>query len=407
MALSVILSFIIWGFIVWETNPEISREFQGIAVTSENVPANMLIVGGLPSVAVTLRGPQDDMRGIVPSDVTASIDFADVDNPGIREYEIVVDAPREVREIVIDPGVVEIELDLIVTETFQVVLREDAVRPASLTSIDLSTEIASVRGPQAVVDQVSRIEIPLNLQGRTDSFRDDYDLVAVSEAGRPVDGIEISPESIALSVTFESTAKDVPVVVICACVIEDRLDQIVLTTAAAIPSTIRLTGPSAALSEISEVRTTAIDTSELDESGWILDVELDPTSIPESVNVSDQTVDVWVPVTPERVEVPEVDIEIVGLADGLAASLSSDTVGVVVSGSDELLQQSGPLEIMALVNLTDLDAGTYTVDVALVVPPGVSYEEVSPGTVRVEIRSSSSTSNRLRFERSEPEAGVR
>ncbi|MEZ4573085.1 MAG: CdaR family protein, partial [Thermomicrobiales bacterium] len=164
LAVSIILALVIWGFIVWETNPEITREFQSVPVTPTDMPANMLISGGIPPVSVTLKGPQDDMRGIVTSDITATIDLSEVAGPGIGQYNVHVDAPSSVRRVIVEPSSVEVELDLIVTRTFPVELREDEPRPASVTSIEASTEIASVQGPKALVDQVEAIELPVDLQ---------------------------------------------------------------------------------------------------------------------------------------------------------------------------------------------------------------------------------------------------
>lgn len=407
LAVSIALAMIIWGFIVWETNPEISREFSNIAVTAENIPANMLIVGGMPSVSVTFRGPQDVVQDIVPSDVTASVDFSDVESLGIDEYPVQVDAPSDVRRVIVDPAVIEVELDLIVAETFPITLREDQPRPASVTSIEASAQLASIQGPKALVDQVSTIELLVDLQGTRESFTEDVPLVPLSEAGTPVEGVEVSPPTVELSVTFESTAKDVPVVVVCACIVDDQLEQTTLTTAAAIPSTIRLSGPSSALAATSAIQTVPVDISELTESGWILDVELDTATIPATVSLSDETVDVWVPITPTRLELPDIPVGVLGLNPNLEADLSSETVTVIVTGRSDVLEDPESLEIMALVDLTDINAGSYTVDVAVVVPAEVTYEQVFPGTIRVVIRTSSSTATRLRNFNDPPTGGIR
>ncbi|CAN5814075.1 CdaR family protein [soil metagenome] len=407
LAVSIALAMIIWGFIVWETNPEISREFTNIAVTAENIPANMLIVGGLPSVSVTVRGPQDVVQDILPSDVTASVDLSEAESLGIDEYQVQVDVPSGVRRVIVEPAVIEAELDLIVAETFPITLREDQPRPASVTSIEASAQLASVQGPKALVDLVSTIELPVDLQGRGESFTEDVPLVPMSETGTPVEGVEVSPSTVELSVTFESTAKDVPVIVVCACIVDDRLEQITLTTSAVIPSTIRLSGPSSALAEISVVQTVPVDISELSESGWILDVELDTTPIPATVSLSDETVDVWVPITPTRLELLDIPVAILGLNPNLEVDLSTETVTVIVTGSSDVLEDPESLEIMALVDLTDFSAGSYTLEVAVVVPPGVTYEQVSPGTVRAVIRTSSSTATRLRNFNDPPTGGIR
>lgn len=407
LAISIVLAMFIWGFIVWETNPEVTREFAAVAVTPENVPADMLIVGSVPTVTVTLKGPQDIMRTVVASDVTASIDFSDVTSPGIDDYDVEAQTPSGVREVIIEPSTIEVELDLIVTRTFPTTLREDSPRPASVSAIDASTQIASVQGPQALVDQVDAVELVIDLGDQRESFTEEVPLVPVSETGNRVDGVVVSPSEVEFSVTFESTVKDVPVTVVCACIVDDQLEQIVLNNAAAIPSTIQISGPSSALESVSEARTVAIDISELDESGWILDVEIDSRAIPETVNYSDQTVDVWVQVNPERVEISDIPIKVLGLEPGLEAELSADSVTIIVTNSDEDFEEPGSLDLSAVVDLTDLSTGSYTVDVAVVVPPDVTYDQVFPRTVDVVLQPSSTSANRLREIDNAPTSGIR
>lgn len=407
LAISIVLAMFIWGFIVWETNPEVTRDFPGVAVTPENVPADMLIVGGLPTVTVTLKGPQDVMRTVVANDVTASIDFSNVTSPGIDEYDVEVQTPSGIRRVIVEPSTIEVELDLIVSRTFPITLREEQPRPASVSSIDTSTRIVSVQGPQALVDQVEAIELVVDLDDRRESFTEAVPLIPVSETGNRVDGVVVSPSEVEFSTTFESTVKDVPVTVICACVVDDQLEQIVLNNATAIPSTVRLSGPSSALETVSEARTVAVDISELSESGWILDVEIDSRTIPETVNYSDQTVDVWVHINPERIEVPDVPIKVLGLEPGLEAELSTDTVTVIVTGREGDVGAPEEMALSAVVDLSEREPGSYSVEVAVVVPPDITYDQVFPRTVDVVIRPLSTSANRLRDLDATPTEGIR
>ncbi|HLT19171.1 MAG TPA: CdaR family protein [Thermomicrobiales bacterium] len=386
LAVSILLAFIIWGFIVWETNPEITRNFPTIPVTARDVPGNMLVVGNLPTVSVTLKGPQSEMRSVVASDLTAWVDFSSAEGPGIDEYPVRVAAPDGARKIIVEPPRIEVELDLIVTETFQVVIREDEPRPANVANIELSTELVSIQGPEDLVSRVEAVEVPVEIGGRSESFSEQVEPVPVDAMGNPVPGVTVSPATITLSVTFESTSKDVPVQVICACVVDNRVQEIELATASPIPSTIRLSGPAADLAEIDVVRTTPIDISVLSESGWILNVELDLTDIPQTVTVPERAIDVWVPVEPTRRELRDVPIAVIGLGSGLEASLAEQTVSIVIIGGTEIDTLELEQRVTGVVDLRGLAPGTYSVDVGVVVPPGLTYEQVQPESVRVVIQ---------------------
>jgi len=385
LTVSVLLAFIIWGFIVWETNPEITRQFPSVPVTARGVPGNMLIVGNLPTVSVTVKGPQDDMRGVVASDITAWVDFGGVDDPGINEYKVNVTAPEGARKVIVEPARIEVELDLIVTETFQVVLREDEPRPANVASIELSTQLVSIQGPEDLVSRVDAVEVLVDIGDRTESFTEPVEPVPVDAMGNPVPGVTVSPATIDLSVDFESTSKDVPVQVICACVVDNRVQEMELPTASPIPSTIRLSGPASDLASINVLRTRPIDISVLNESGWILNVELDLTDIPPTVTLPERAIDVWVPVEPSRREVSGVPIAVIGLGPGLQATLSEETATVVILGGTDLDVLELEQRVTAVVNLSGLTPGTYSVDVGVVLLPGLTFEQVQPESVRVVI----------------------
>ncbi len=394
LAVSIALAFVIWGFIVWETNPEVTRTFSVVEVEAINIPSDMLIVGEIPDVSLEIKGPQDTVRGMVAGDFHQYVDLADVDEPGTAQYNVQVEGPEGLRKVTVTPSMIEIELDLIVTETFPIVIHEDDPRPANVTSVELSTDLVSIQGPDDVVSQVVAVEVPVQLENRTESFTDQVPLIPVDEAGNPVAGVTVSPAEVEVSVVFETTSKVVPVRVICACIVDESLQEIELTTAAAIPSTIRLSGPAPELATVNAISTQPIDISILNESGWILDVGLDLAAVPETVTVSEQSVDVWVPVEPQRQILESIPIEVIGLAGSASVTLSDEEVSIVIVGASDLDASELEKRVKAIVDLSGLTPGSYTVDVEVVIPPGVSFDEVNPGTVRVQIAAFPVTTGR-------------
>jgi YbbR domain-containing protein len=385
LAASLLLAFIIWGFIVWETNPERTRQFSALVPTAQNVPADMLIVGDLQPVTVTVKGPQDVVRGLIASDFTVIVNFENASGPGIDEYEVEVDAPSGLRKVDVEPSIIEVELDRIVTETFPVEMREDAPRPLNVTDVSLSAEQVAVQGPKALVDRVETVELPLEIGSRDESFVEEVAPVPVDSLGERIQGVSLSPAAVEVNVTFETTSKDVPVVVICACIVEGQLQEVELDDASPIPSTVRISGTASALEEINSISTLPIDTAGLDSAGWILDVELDIASLPGTIALSEQAVDVWIPVDPGRQQISDVEIGLLNADPSLAVRFSTRTVSIVVSGTVDDVQELDPAALKAVVDVAGLGPGTYTLDVQVVVPSGLTYENVDPDTVQVTI----------------------
>jgi YbbR domain-containing protein len=395
LAASILLSFIIWGFIVWETNPERTRQFSGVVPVSENIPADMLIVGELPEVTVSVKGPQDIVRVLVASDFQVTIDFQNASGPGIDEYAVAVDAPSGLRQVTVEPSAIEVELDRIVTESLPVEMREAEPRPLSVTEVSLSTERVALQGPKALVDRVEAVEVPLVIGSRDESFVEDVTPIALDSLGERVQGVNLTPSTIEVAVTFETTSKDVAVLVICACVEDGQLQEIELEDASPIPSTVRISGTASVLDGIESIRTVPIDTAGLESAGWILDVELDLADVPGAVTLSEQAVDVWIPVDPGRQQISEIPIGLLNADPEFSVRLAAPTVTVVVSGTVDDVRQLDPASLKAVVDVAGLAPGNYTLDIQVVLPPGLTYENVEPATVQVTVERAAQIENQI------------
>src|SRR5690606_15399283 len=90
--------------------------------------------------------------------------------------------------------------------------------PATLTSISLSTSVVNLIGVEDNVDRVARVEVPVVLSGRTESYSEPARPTPYDENNQPMtDIIRVEPEIIQVSVEFEVRALSVPVIVQCAC----------------------------------------------------------------------------------------------------------------------------------------------------------------------------------------------
>lgn len=385
IVISLVLAFVVWGFISWETNPEVDRTVQGIAIEVRNLPDDMQLVGELAPVSVTLKGPENLMNRTNSSEIVAYIDLADVTSIGRSEHAIQVDAPSGLRVIDPDPDRVEIVLDALITRTFPVETVEAAPRPPNVSNVSIDPTSAEVSGTRQQVLQVDHLETSIEITGESESFTKVSPILAVDSNGNVVEGVTVTPDQVSVTVTFSTTGKFVPVTVVCACIEDNQVSVEQFPEAAAIPSTVRITGPDNVISGITELLTTPIDISNLTESDWILDVELDTSKVPAGVTVSDTKVDVWVPIEQERLIFDSIQIIAVNLGEGLEATIDPGRVSFAVQGAAEELEQLEGVEPLAIVDATDRGPGSYRVNVEIVVPAGLSYESVEPTEVQLTI----------------------
>lgn len=380
---SLILAFVVWGFIVWETNPERTRIERDVPVDVVNLAPNMRVVDEIPTVTITMKGPEDVINGITSAMVSASVDLGDVNSPGVIERQIEAKVPDGLREVTIEPDTVELEIDEIISRTLSIDLLEPETRPANVADVSVTGRLAVVSGSRSAVTKVASVAARVDIQGRTESFTEDVPLVALDSEGNQVSGVRIEPETVEVSVAFSTTERFVPVTVICRCVEDGQLEIREFPEAAAIPSTVQVNGPEGVVSELDAIPTEPIDLSGLRESGWKLDVQLDRSQLPPDIELGETTVDVWVPIERQRIDFEDVPIRVINLEDGFEANLSDRTASLTIRGSEPALEQLEGNPPTVVVNAIGRSAGTYVLEVQVVLPPEVTYDELSPNQVQL------------------------
>jgi YbbR domain-containing protein len=133
-----------------------------------------------------------------------------------------------------------------------------------------------------------------------------------------------------------------------------------------------------------------IDTAPIDVTGLTANKSFRvPLLLPEGVTPlqpTDATVGITViPLTGTR-PFPVVAVQVTGASAGLAGDTDPTTVSVVVAGPSAALAALGPTDITATVDAGGRGAGSFTADVVLRAPPGVTIVSVQPARVTVTMR---------------------
>lgn len=383
---SLVLSFLLWGFVTWESDPERSRTFPSVPVTATNLNPELVLVGDFPSARVTIRGPESVVTSVDATTLNVTADLGDIDAPGVFDVELDVEKPGGVREVDVDPDEVEVEIDATEQRTFLIDLVQPASAPPNLTSVDLSVNEVTVTGSRGNVEQVASVQILLDLAGRTESFGADLEPIPVDAGGVEVEGVTVEPSTVHVEVVFEVRSQLIRVVVMCACTSQNGVLEVrELTNASAIPSSVRVTGPELLITSLDAVRTTPIDISDLDRSGFVSDVQLDELSVPEGVTLEQAAVEVYVQIEDRRVSISQAQIEVINLAPEYRAVLTQTTARFEVTGPPEVLDAFEGTNPKVIVDTAGLGPGTYTLPVWVVLPPELTYLNLEPTEVQVTI----------------------
>jgi YbbR domain-containing protein len=389
LVLSLLIAFAIWAFVTNERDPDRTSTFTGLEVQgSQTLNPEFQIVESFPSVSVTVKGPQSVVQPMTNATLTASVDLSGISEAGTYEVDIDLAAPDGLRDVDYEPETIAVEVDSVVSQIFEITLIEPVNPPATLTSISVSSTQVRLIGVQQNVARVARVEVPVVLSGRTESFSFATQPVPVDIDGQPMaDTVRVEPQSVQVSVEFEVRAKSVPVIVQCACPVEGGgLEIRDLLTAIAIPSTVRVEGPEPLLAGISSVRTLPINIEALEVSGFLPNgAELDDSVLPDGVTLERQTIDVYVEIEQSIQSFSEIEIEIVNAPDTFVISLSPETVTFDLQGPAELVALLAEDPPLVVIDLDGLDAGTHIVAPRIVLPPDVRVVNLQPTEIQVMI----------------------
>ena len=81
----------------------------------------------------------------------------------------------------------------------------------------------------------------------------------------------------------------------------------------------------------------------------------------------------------------EITPELQGLRPGLTATVSLETVEVILSGPLPMLETLEAGDVRVVLELFDLPHGTHQIEPQVVVPEGLTAQSIIPATVQVEI----------------------
>ncbi|MBF0508935.1 MAG: hypothetical protein HQK57_08425, partial [Deltaproteobacteria bacterium] len=118
--LSVVLAFLLWGFVVGEKDSEV-----GVTVPLElvNVPADTAITNDIPAdVSLRFKGPRNLVRNLSERGMIKTIDLKDM-KPGVNTINLLPESfpvPRGLELIRVSPSSLIIYLERIITKRLRV-----------------------------------------------------------------------------------------------------------------------------------------------------------------------------------------------------------------------------------------------------------------------------------------------
>ena len=388
LVLAVILAVTVWVVATNDANPSKQASYPGtLPIEFTNRADNLLVFHQSEDTArVEIRAPEASWNQLRPGSFHVTADLRSLEagqhtvNLGVR-----VDDPR-VTVISIDPQSVDVQLELL--KSRQMDVRSDVLdaAPPGYTSRSpvVTPSQVTLTGAAILVDQVNDVAADIYLRGSKAPIQRDVTVLARDAQGNLIQDITITPATVNVVVAVEQRVgfKDVSI-------------RAVLKGAPAVgywvsnitvnPSTATVVGSPDAMAKVAGF----VETVPIDITGATADVSRRAVlSLPEGLSVlNNEGITAQVSITPILGgQTVHRKVTIQGLARGLVATVSPDSVDVILSGPVPTLQALLPEDVQVAVDSTGQTPGIYIVKPRVVlVPDPLKVQSIVPDTVQITV----------------------
>ncbi|MGD1993382.1 MAG: CdaR family protein [Anaerolineae bacterium] len=391
MALSLILAALVWVVAVEQDNPTSEERYRTpIPIEFTGLPEGMVFYAPSHEQAyVTVRAPESVWDILRAEDFRAVVDLSGLQ---AGEHRLEVDAsiaqePAMVRRV--EPELVTVYMEPIAEGEVPVAVEVEG--SAALGFIARQPEVTpitvTIRGPASHVDQVTEGVASVSISGARADLEGEFALEPVDDSGERVSYVTLSPSKVAVRVPVDQLRgfRDLTVRVPLEGTVAQgyRISNIMVD-----PPVVTVSGRQDAIDQIPGF----LETVPLSVEGAWENVEAEmPLVVNEGVSLigmEEPTVNVTVFVVPEQGSVTvDREITLQGWTPGITVTVAPTAVQVILSGPLPVLDQLQQGDVLAVIDLFGLTAGTYSIEPrVVVVPQEILVDSVVPASVQVEIK---------------------
>lgn len=389
IVLSLLIAIGIWAYVIGETNPTATKVYRDIPIQLVNqqvLEANGLAISDVSAemINVTLTGTRANINKTDFSDITASVDLADV-AMGENQLRVTIRVPDSLDIEDKSLNKITITVDKRVSKEFKITPEYEGTFPteAEPITVELSRDSVTVTGAASLVEKVNHVCAKVSEGEVSEELRTiGCTLIPVDNKGTEVNRLELSSKSVqitAVLATVKTVALKVPVVDY-----SDGLDEKKISA----PKTITIKGKSSTLDSIESVICEPVDITEIEED-TVLTVK---PVLPEGVQISSRSSEslrvkvTVIKINTKTFEFETDEIQLKGQDENLNAELKKDgKIEVSVSGKAEQLDAIEKDDITLSVDLTGLEKGTHQVVLAISCGKEYTTAMVNPEEIRVVI----------------------
>ena len=394
LLLSLVIAAGIWAYATISGDPtEESRFTQGVSVEVVGLPDDYIVTNNLPlTININLLAPNSVWRrmSLERTQAKAVIDVTGLE-PGT--YELPIDIQFDISPLKVtyySPKTVEVTIEKVETRTYpiEVVETGEISTAYKAEAVELSSTTVDITGTVTELDSIDRVFVVLDRNNNNETISTTLSVNVVNTDGTQVKDLTVKPDKV--DATQEIKIRG-----------GYKILSVKLSVAGEIAKGFRVDDLSV---DPSFVTVYSSDKDVLNSLDSYIDTEtvrLDEISattskkiglkVPEGVTVVGEpavTMNITVSATEGTSTYSDIPISVLGLEEGYEAVISPTEVDVYLTGPVNTLSAITNANITAVVELQDLEAGSYTLTPKIEVSSSepVSVQSIMPAQVAVEIK---------------------
>ncbi len=389
LILAAILATTVWVVATNDENPSREAFFSdALPVEIANPPDNLVVYPKAPdAVRIKVRAPQVSWDQLRPGSfhVIADLQSLDAGQHQVK-LKVQVNDPRVTVTAIEPADTVGIRLEPLKTREMDVHSDVLDTAPPGYTSRSpaVTPSQVQVSGPAVLVDQVNEVVADVYLRGSKSPIEREVGVLVRDAQGNLLSGVTVTPATVNVKVPVEQRVgyKDVSIKTILKGAPAPGYWVSNITVS---PSSATVIGSPDAMAKIAGF----VETVPIDITGATADASRRAVlSLPEGVSVlNNEGVTVQVSVTPILGgQTVRRKVTLQGLARGLGASVSPDSIDVILSGPLPALQGLVPENVQVVVDATGLTPGIFVVKPRVtLVPDPLKVQSIVPDSIQVTV----------------------
>jgi YbbR domain-containing protein len=393
---SLALAFLIWMTASAQRDPIEERRLSERATIQFALAENMLIAQvSSDSVALRVRGQRSALSLLTADDITINADLTAL-APGTHQVELTATTRRERITVDTIPRQVAVTIELLGNRLVPVRVEIIGEPPPGYEydAAEYETLEVNVSGAASAVEQVDAAVLSLDLTAQRSDLTTTARLTAIDLENTVVESVMLNPDVVVVTVPVRQRPDVREVSVQPNLIGVDNLPLGYLFTSLSYePRSVLVSGSPDLLNSLPETFFTA----PIDLSNRTTDFEMSvPVVLParELVILSGQTITVSLNITAQTAsrQFDDVPVEIIGLSEGLEATLSPASVTLLITGPQPVLSDIVARDVRVILDVNNLAAGGYQLTpqpaLAQGLPDGTTIS-VLPASLDVQIVANS------------------